>query len=166
MINVESCIACKQSHANVRLELDDAGEYFMCSFSGRRVNVTRYPAMTVWTTLKAEASSGVSMSPPYSPNLPQPAPRRGFGPCTWDLVIADMKDRDQTGERKYGLRHQWDNGRDHLVDAYQENLDQSLYLRAEIQKRRRMQELARTLVGPENSAPLAELLELVLAGAP
>lgn len=109
---------------------------------------------------------GKSFSPPDSPNRPQPAPRRGFAPCTWDLVITDMKDRDVGGERKYGLRHQWDNGRDHLVDAYQENLDQSLYLRAEIQKRRRMQELARGLVGPENSAPLAELLELVLAGAP
>jgi hypothetical protein len=52
------------------------------------------------------------------------------------LVIADMNERDEMGARKYGTQHQHDNGRDHLIDAYQEALDLVCYLRAEIERRR------------------------------
>lgn len=142
--------------------MDDAGEHYVCSFTERRVGVQRSPGMNVWTTVKTESSSGVAVSP----NRPQPSPRRGNAPATWDLVMVDMRCRDKMGAAKYGVRHQWDNGRDHLVDSLQESYDLVCYLRAEVEKRRRMVELARTLVGPENSAPLAELLALVLAGAP
>lgn len=69
-------------------------------------------------------------------NEPQGLPQAGVGPKTWQLVIADMNERDEWGARKYGTRHQYDNGRDHLVDAYQEALDLAVYLRAEIEKRR------------------------------
>lgn len=71
-----------------------------------------------------------------SPNTPEPPPKVGVATPTWELVMRDMAERDRTGEAKYGVRHQHDNGRDHLVDAYQECLDQALYLRAEIEKRR------------------------------
>lgn len=54
-------------------------------------------------------------------NDEQPAPLDGNAPATWDLVIAD-------------------NGRDHLVDAYQEALDLAVYLRAEIEKRKKRQQ--------------------------
>lgn len=47
-----------------------------------------------------------------------------------------MRERDGIGEKKYGVRHQHDNGRDHAVDAYQESLDQTLYLRAEIERQK------------------------------
>ena len=70
-----------------------------------------------------------------SSNKPQPDPMRGEAPATWDLVVADMKERDRFGADKYGVQHQHDNGRDHLVDAYQELLDLTMYLRAEIAER-------------------------------
>lgn len=68
--------------------------------------------------------------------MSQPDPKPGIAPATWDLVVADMKARDATGASKYGVRHQHDNGRDHLVDAYEEALDLAVYLRAEIEKRK------------------------------
>lgn len=71
-----------------------------------------------------------------SANDEQPPPERGLAKATWDLVIADMKERDLIGATKYGVRHQTDNGRDHLVDAYQEALDLCVYLRAEIERRK------------------------------
>jgi len=48
----------------------------------------------------------------------------------------DMLARDVEGRRKYGVAHQHDNGRDHLVDAYQEALDLCCYLRAELERRK------------------------------
>lgn len=68
-------------------------------------------------------------------NIPQPAPKQGVSPAIWDLVTADMHERDKTGADKYGVRLQADNGRDFLIDAYQEALDLSVYLRGEIYKK-------------------------------
>ena len=65
----------------------------------------------------------------------QPEPVPNDGPAVWDLVMADMHARDVLGRERYGTRLQPDNGRDHLVDAYQELLDAAVYLRAEIYKR-------------------------------
>lgn len=53
----------------------------------------------------------------------------------WELVMTDMRQRDQNGRRKYGMPLQADNNRKHLVDAYQEALDLVVYLRAEIRSR-------------------------------
>ena len=53
----------------------------------------------------------------------------------WDLVIEDMKARNQTGIKRYGTPLQAHNGRDPLVDAYQEALDLVVYLRQAIEER-------------------------------
>lgn len=53
----------------------------------------------------------------------------------WDLVIADMRERDRVGRRRYGTPLQANNGRDALVDAYQEALDLVVYLRQVIEER-------------------------------
>lgn len=53
----------------------------------------------------------------------------------WEMVIDDMHARDQEGRRKYGMPLQAHNGRDPLVDAYQEALDQCVYLRQAIAER-------------------------------
>lgn len=66
---------------------------------------------------------------------PQPAPKRAEGPALWPLVIADMQERDAAVRRKYGVPLQAHNGRDALVDAYREVLDQAVYLRQEIEER-------------------------------
>jgi len=69
-------------------------------------------------------------------NAPQPAPQPGCGHAIWDLVIADMRERDASGKAKYGRRLRARDGRDHLIDAYQEALDLAVYLRQEIEERR------------------------------
>ena len=45
-------------------------------------------------------------------------------------VLADMRARDRVGRGRYGTPLTINNGRDHLVDAYQEALDKAVYLRA------------------------------------
>lgn len=63
-----------------------------------------------------------------------PPPKTGRARPSWDLVIEDMKARDKTGFKKYGVRLQADNGRNHLQDAYEEALDLAVYLRTQIEK--------------------------------
>lgn len=66
----------------------------------------------------------------------QPPPVPNDGPALWDLVLADMRERHQVGVQRYGTALQANNGRDMLVDAYQEILDLAVYLRGEIEERR------------------------------
>lgn len=68
-------------------------------------------------------------------NRPEPAPEPNTHPVVWDLVMADMRQRDESGLAKYGTRLQPHNGRDALVDAYQEALDLVVYLRQAIAER-------------------------------
>jgi hypothetical protein len=85
-------------------------------------------------------------------NAPQPAPRPSTRAPAWDLVVryawshfdgwphldavtVDMRERDLMGRAKYGVPLASDNGRDHLVDAYQECLDLAVYLANELDRR-------------------------------
>jgi hypothetical protein len=70
----------------------------------------------------------------------QPAPR-GDGTPVWDLVISDMKERDALGRQRYGTPLRTHNGRDALVDAYQEILDLAVYVRQELEERRSIHEI-------------------------
>jgi len=65
----------------------------------------------------------------------QPPPIPSDRPAVWALVIADMQDRDHIGRERYGTPLQPHNGRDALVDAYQEALDLAVYLRQAIAER-------------------------------
>lgn len=65
----------------------------------------------------------------------QPLPVKTDGPCIQDLVIADIETRKKVGLAKYGTLLQAHNGRDALVDAYQEALDLCQYLRQLIEER-------------------------------
>lgn len=69
------------------------------------------------------------------PIVDQPPPTHNAHPAVWDLVMADMLDRDTVGRKRYGTRLQPHNGRDALVDAYQEALDLVVYLRQAIYER-------------------------------
>ncbi len=66
---------------------------------------------------------------------PQPPPVLASDIHLWNLVIEDMKARDQFGQKKYGTALHPFNGRDALVDAYQEALDLCVYLRQAIYER-------------------------------
>lgn len=65
----------------------------------------------------------------------QSAPVANEHPAVWPLVVEDMTARDAEGRRKYGVPLQPHNGRDVLVDAYQEALDLCVYLRQAIYER-------------------------------
>lgn len=67
----------------------------------------------------------------------QPAPQSNTSTLIWELVIADMRERDHVGRQRYGTPLQANNGRDALVDAYQECLDLAVYLRQAIEERDR-----------------------------
>jgi len=58
----------------------------------------------------------------------EPDPQPGDGD-SWALVIADMERRRQYGIEKYGQPLQLFDGRDNLIDLYQEILDVAVYIR-------------------------------------
>jgi hypothetical protein len=51
-----------------------------------------------------------------------------------DSVLDDMRDRNEEGRRKYGTPLQCFNGRNALVDLYQELLDAAVYTRQELEE--------------------------------
>lgn len=64
----------------------------------------------------------------------QPAPT-GNGQVVGLAVISDIAERMKVGEAKYGTMLRTQNGRDPLVDAYQEVLDLAQYIKQEILNR-------------------------------
>lgn len=77
----------------------------------------------------------------------QPPPTPTEGVAIWELVIADMQERDRVGRERYGTPLQAFNGRDPLIDAYQEALDLVVYLRQAIEERKEPY-----LMGPDGIA--------------
>lgn len=65
---------------------------------------------------------------------PMPTPREGGD--VQALVVADIQERRAAGIAKYGTPLQTHNGRDAIVDAYQEALDLACYLRQFMAERR------------------------------
>lgn len=60
----------------------------------------------------------------------QPLPKNSDNyPAMWDLVRKDITDRESYGRNKYNTDLKPFNGRDVLIDAYQEALDLVVYLR-------------------------------------
>lgn len=83
--------------------------------------------------LLALCEEGEGMNETRVDDQPQPVPNAGVP--VWDLVVADMKARDHVGRARYGTPLQAGNGRDALIDAYQEALDLCVYLRQAIAER-------------------------------
>jgi len=75
------------------------------------------------------------MADEFDASKPEPAPRKEEGDV-WQEVMGDMEGRRGFGINKYGTPLQAHNGRDSLVDAYQEALDLVVYLRQLIIERR------------------------------
>jgi hypothetical protein len=59
----------------------------------------------------------------------------GSGADICEMVKQDLEARAELGVTKYGERLLANNGRDALLDAYQEALDLCMYLRQEIEER-------------------------------
>jgi len=65
---------------------------------------------------------------------PQPPPLPGRKNVL-DHVVADLVIRSVVGRAKYGTYLETHNGRDALIDAYQEALDLCMYLKQAIMER-------------------------------
>ena len=65
----------------------------------------------------------------------QPPPVTNNRASIQSLVRADLEEREAIGCQRYGTPLQAFNGRDALVDAYQEALDLACYLRQAIEER-------------------------------
>jgi hypothetical protein len=62
------------------------------------------------------------------------AMRAALLPSLRELLVTDARERDAVGRQRYGTPLQAGNGRDALVDAYQESLDLVVYLRQAIEE--------------------------------
>ena len=67
--------------------------------------------------------------------IDQPPPHPNANPAIQDLVMQDVAERKRLGIERYGTPLQAFNGRDALVDAYQEALDLVQYLRQALYER-------------------------------
>ena len=67
-------------------------------------------------------------------NKYEPLPIPNNNVAIWDLVKQDIEERNQAGIQKYGTPLQAFNGRNPLIDAYQEALDLVVYLRQAIEE--------------------------------
>lgn len=74
-------------------------------------------------------------SEPTGLNAHEPLPQPSDHPAAWDLVLADIAERDRFGAEKYGQRLKPHDGRKNLVDIYQELMDAVVYVRKEIYER-------------------------------
>lgn len=74
------------------------------------------------------------MSDERDPATDQQLPEVNDQPFVQDLVLADIEARKQLGIRKYGTALQAGNGRNMLLDAYEEALDLAIYLRGALEE--------------------------------
>lgn len=71
---------------------------------------------------------------PVARQQPPPQPGQQY---VLDLVVHDIMARAEMGHAKYGTYLMTQNGRDALMDAYQEAIDLVMYLRQAIEERHR-----------------------------
>ncbi len=95
------------------------------------LRLLREGVCAVYRTTPVRPEKGVAMATEVEP---QPAPVPNSGVPVWDLVMSDMRDRKEFGRKKYGTCLQTFNGRDALVDLYQELLDACVYVRQKIEE--------------------------------
>jgi hypothetical protein len=66
--------------------------------------------------------------------MSQPKPTKNNSIPIYRLVIQDIRKRAKVGKKTYGVYLQANNGRDALMDAYEEALDLAKYLRQKIEE--------------------------------
>jgi hypothetical protein len=86
------------------------------------------------TTVMSEANRQPAQANASHPTT-QPAPTPNDSTPIADLVIDDLLERKRIGIERYSVPLQAHNGRDALIDAYEEILDLTIYLRQVIEER-------------------------------
>lgn len=71
-------------------------------------------------------------------NKYEPEPTPNDSKPIWELVIEDMQERNRIGIEEYGTPLQANNGRNALVDVYQELLDAAVYIKQKIIEEERL----------------------------
>lgn len=99
------------------------------------------------------------MSDERDPDRDQALPVPNDTEAIHDLVAADLAERKSFGTRKYGTPLQAHNGRDALLDAYEEALDLCVYLKQAMVEREDARKSTLRLT-EEASKRLAEGLDL------
>jgi hypothetical protein len=94
---------------------------------GTVISQCRCPAPNK-TELRGPCPSHCPYKPKEGGSQPAPIPQPNQ-PAIQDLVIADIEKRKQLGLARYGTLLKPFNGRDALVDAYEEALDLCMYLK-------------------------------------
>lgn len=74
------------------------------------------------------------MSDVRDPDRDQVAPTPNNNASCHDLVMKDLEERKAFGLRKYNSLLQAHNGRDFVLDAYEEVLDLAVYLRGKLEE--------------------------------
>lgn len=67
--------------------------------------------------------------------MTQPKPKLNDSQPVVDKVVKDLLTRKELGRRKYGTPLQAFNGRDSMMDAYEELLDLTIYFRQVLEER-------------------------------
>jgi hypothetical protein len=69
-------------------------------------------------------------------NKEEKAPVPNDSTPIWNLVVQDMQERNEVGKKKYGTPLQAFNGRNALIDLYQELLDAVVYVRQHLEEQK------------------------------
>ncbi len=81
----------------------------------------------------------------------QPNPKKNNNPPIVDLVVKDMLSRKKLGKKRYGVFLQAENGRNALLDAYEEALDMCMYLKQKLEEETKVpQGMAYTCISPHS----------------
>lgn len=70
----------------------------------------------------------------------QPPPIKNEKQEIWPLVIKDMEERHEFGKKKYGTGLQPFNGRNSLLDVYEECLDLLVYFRQKLEEQKEIED--------------------------
>lgn len=95
--------------------------------------VPRAELRAAWDLVIEDVQAMLAQSPAWNPSNSDPRFAEHLKRIH-DLAIADMRERDRVGRERYGTPLTAHNGRDQLVDGYQEALDLAVYLRAAIEE--------------------------------
>ena len=87
-----------------------------------------------WKTTYTGMGIEESLDGKINYSAPEPEPNDSKGDDVWKLVISDMIDKRSSDVAKHDKPLLAHNGRNLLVDAYQEILDAAVYLRQKIQE--------------------------------
>src|SRR5690606_35640145 len=92
----------------------------------------------MWTWKRVATGKGHSMKDAHTQGNPAAVPQRapeGDGAIVLHAVMQDLRARAEAGLAKYGTYLRTHNGRDALIDAYQDALDLCMYLKQAIMER-------------------------------